>query len=159
MKTIGKSCLVLLILTGILSTYLVLKLIVDTGIPKETLLKTSILKSKDIDNPNLTKEPITITIGSSEPILINDALFITLEDNKGNVTRYSEKELFNANEEHLYHHKDTTVSNNSLQSLMLQTATASSNAYAGTLCCTGPYVNSNGEVIPRSCYRTTSNSC
>lgn len=133
-------------LTLLIGTYAAGKVILVDRYPEKSFFSKNTIESKDIVNPNLTKDNVSITIGKEEIKLTNPA-FILIEDNDGKVTRISAIKLQESPKDSESHN---VVGDSSLQELLLQAATASGNAFAKWVC-TGPYVNSNGEVVPRSC--------
>lgn len=159
MKALKISSLIFSVLIGILSTIIVGKLIIVDGFPKESLYKVDSLKPENIFvQPELDKGTVAITIGSKTEI-IEDVFIILVEKKKGGVQLFSSSDLARFDEiNQPYHngnHNPDKTGNHSLENLMLQVATGSSDAHA-SMCCTGPYTNSNGETVARSCTKRNS---
>ncbi|MDE2389057.1 MAG: hypothetical protein KGN35_08275 [Betaproteobacteria bacterium] len=146
LKFMGLLLLGMFALTLLIGTYAAGKVILVDRYPEKSFLSKNTIEPEDIVNPNLTKDNVSITIGT-EAIQLTNPAYILIEDKDGKVTRISAIELkVSSNNDK----SQNVVGDNSLQELLLQAVTASSNAFAGWRC-TGPYVNSNGEVVPRSC--------
>lgn len=159
LKLFGWGILVVFAIIGITSTFSVGKLIIVDGIPKKSLYKTSSLEPTLEAIPELAEGSVAIKIGSKTQI-IDNVFVILVENKKGEVQIFSSDELIKFENIHHYFlqdedNKSTKISNHAIESLMLQVATGSSDAHAG-LCCTGPYVNANGEIVPRSCVKKSS---
>ncbi len=146
MKFVKITSLALSVFIAALAIFSSVKLILVDRYPETSFFNTDTLKAKNIVNRNLTEADVAITIGS-EAIQLKNPAFILVEDKDGKVIVISQmplKESHKADEPH------DVVGDKSLQNLLLQAVTASGNALAGWRC-TGPYVNSNGEVVPRTC--------
>ncbi|MDP1786463.1 hypothetical protein [Nitrosomonas sp.] len=158
MKALKISSLIFSVLIGILSTIIVGKLIIVDGFPKESLYKVDSLKPEKFVRPALAEGAAAITIGSKTEI-IEDVFIILVEKKKGGVQLFSGVDLERFDEIHKPdqngNHNPDKVSNHSLENLMLQVATGSGDAHAA-ICCTGPYTNSNGEIVARSCTKRNS---
>lgn len=153
LKIIGLGLFVFL---SFISIYIVSSLVINTRIPESTLVSSKIINSENIINPSLASDKVTITIGSEVHQLPNPA-FILIEDKAGKVTVISSSKLKESPQEELEHKENheekissNKLGNNSINEFLLQIITASGSANA-IWRCTGPYVNSNGEVVPRTC--------
>jgi len=160
MKFLRNSCLLLFILLAITSILIVAKQILIDGQRIETLHTKETMDPTFIVNEDLAKkDSVELTIGR-ETIKFDDELSaILVENKKGEVQLFTSTEFARFNEKNATQHGAIKESNNSLQNLMLQTATASSNANAARLCCAGPYTNAFGAVIARSCSVTFGDVC
>ncbi|WP_292993398.1 hypothetical protein [Nitrosomonas sp.] len=156
MKALKISSLIFSVLIGILSTLIVGKLILVDGFPKESLHKVASLKPTKFEIPALEKGAVAITIGS-ETKIIEDVFIILVEKKKGEVQVFSSEihHPFDYDPDQKESNNTAKVSNHSLENLMLQVATGSGDAHAA-MCCTGPYTNSNGETVARSCTKRSS---
>lgn len=152
MKYLKGAVLGVFVLLSIISIYIVFKLILDARIPERTLIDSQVIGSDDIINSSLSSDKVTITIGSEVISLLNPA-FILIEDKDGKVTRISSSKLHEKMESDVIQKEklsNNTFKEDSIKEFLLQIITASGSANAGWRC-TGPYVNSNGEIVPRKC--------
>ncbi len=157
-NTVRNIVLVFFILLAIFSIFFVFKYVFLEGGRIEALFSK---KTKDpifIVNKDL-ENSVELTIGSETTKFGNEVFALMVELRNGEVQLFTSKEFSRFDEKDAYQHGDIIEGNNSLKNLILQTATASSNAYAARLCCVGPYTNANGAVVARSCQVHLSDIC
>ena len=159
MKVLRNSCLVLFILLAITSILIVAKQILIDGQRIETLHTKNTKDPIFITNEDLAKkDSVELTIGT-ETTKLKDVFAILVENKKGEVQLFTSTEFSRFNEKKATQHGTIKESSNSVQNLILQTATASGNANSARLCCAGPYTNAYGAVIARSCEVTFGDVC
>lgn len=161
MRTMKIWGLGIFVFAGIVSIAIVFKLLLVDGISPKSLKSLETIDPEVVVNEKIVPEKeVTITIGE-ETEKIKDVFIVLVETNDGQVKLFSGEKLFRPDHQVPHHSQDgeggyIKESNYSVQNLMLQAATGSSNAYAAIPCCTGLHQTAGGDSVTPLCRKRSS---
>ena len=168
MKTMKIWGLGIFAFAGIASMILLAKILLVDGLSPKSLHTKKTVHPTVIENSKLVpirpdgkeeEKLVEISIGEDSMEFTN-AVIVLVETRDGEVTMFSANKLFKPKDPERNYSQNgiggyIEESNYSMQNLMLQAVTASSNVYAAIPCCSGLHQTAGGDSVPPMCPKKT----